>query len=85
MNMKVEDQDRRIMEKEDYNLYIIAELTYKKRHPNEEKLFPTDWYSSTNYKLKTEIIAEAIKNNIPIEETSLYQNKFIEKVILKKE
>lgn len=68
------------MEKEDYNLYIIAELSYKKKHINEENIFPIDWYSSTNYKLKIEIIAEAIKKNVKIESTDLYQKSFIEKV-----
>ncbi len=70
------------MEKDDQDLYIIAEITYKKKHINENNIFPIGWYKSKNYKLKTEIIAEAIKNNIKIEETNLYQNYFIEKVDL---
>ena len=66
------------MEMEDYNLYVIAELSYKKKYKNEKDIFPIDWYSNRNYKLKTEIIAEAIKNNIKIEDTYLYQDKFLE-------
>ncbi len=70
------------MDELDLNLYVMAELRYKHEHPdvNEDNLFPIDWYSNKNYKLKTEIIAEAIKNKITIEETNLYQTKFIEGV-----
>lgn len=63
---------------DDFNLYIIAELTYKKRHANIENLFPFNWYSSKNYRIKTEIIADALKNNIKIEDTNLYQIQFNE-------
>lgn len=66
------------MTQDDFNLYLIAELTYTKKYENRNNLFPTDWYSSKNYKLKAEIIAEAIKKNIKIEDTNLYQTKFIE-------
>lgn len=69
------------MNKEDFDLYVIAELAYKKKYNGEENIFPADWYSSQNYKLKIEIIAEALKNNIKIEDTDLYQNKFLEGVI----
>ncbi len=62
----------------DYNLYVIAELNYKKHHEGEEDIFPVDWYSSKDYKYKTEIIAEALRNNILIEETELFQNRFKE-------
>jgi hypothetical protein len=60
----------------DYKLYVLAELRYKKEHPGieNEDLFPADWYSNRNYKLKTEIIASAIKNNISIEEVPEYMN-----------
>ena len=64
------------MDELDYNLYTIAELRYKEKYNNMDDIFPADWYSSYNYKLKTEIIAEAIKKNIPIEETNLYQDCF---------
>ena len=66
------------MENDDLNLYIMAELTYKKKYGNKDNLFSIDWYSSKNYRLKTEIIAEAIKNNIEIENTNLYQTQFLE-------
>lgn len=66
------------MENDDLNLYIMAELTYKKKYDNKDNLFSIDWYSSKNYRLKTEIIAEAIKNNIEIENTNLYQTQFLE-------
>mgnify|MGYP003308594653 CR=1 FL=1 len=47
----------------DYNLYVLAEIAYKKENENidEDNLFPIDWYSITNYKVKVEIIGEAIK------------------------
>ena len=63
------------MDEMDYKLYVLAELSYKKAHPEikEDDLFPLDWYSNNNYKLKTEIIAEAIKEKKLIEETSKYQ------------
>jgi hypothetical protein len=58
----------------DYKLYVLAELSYKKEHPeiNEEDLFPKDWYSTRNYKLKSEIIAKALNNNILIEQVEEY-------------
>ena len=71
------------MEQDDFNLYVIAEMTYKKRHQEDANQFPMDWYSSKNYKLKTEIIAEALKNNIRVDETELYNNEFIERVRVK--
>lgn len=69
------------MDDMDLNLYTIAELNYKKIHNNQEDIFPSNWYSTRNYKLKTEIIAEAIKKNIMIEETELYQNNMVEGII----
>ena len=66
------------MDELDFNLYVIAEIKYKKEHSNEEDVFPVDWYSNKNYKLKTEIIAEALKKNIKIDDTELYQKEFIE-------
>ena len=60
----------------DYNLYVLAEITYKKEHENlaDEEIFPFDWYSRKNYKLKTEIIAQALKEKQLIKETQLYNN-----------
>ena len=64
------------MDEDDYKLYVLAELCYKKEHKdiNEEELFPNDWYSSKNYKLKTEIIAEALNSNKKVEEVDKYLN-----------
>ena len=70
-----------MMDEMDLKLYVIAELNYKKRHNNQKNIFPNNWYSNKNYKLKTEIIAEAIKKNIKIEETDLYINNMIEGII----
>lgn len=63
----------------DYNLYVLAEIAYKKEHKNltDEELFPFDWYSIRNYKSKIEIISEALKEKKLIKETLLY-NKRIE-------
>lgn len=66
------------MDQMDLNLYVLAELKYKKLHNDSEDIFPNDWYSSKNYKLKTEIIAEAIKNGILVENTELYQKNMVE-------
>lgn len=68
------------MKNDDLNLYIMAELTYKNKNGNKDNLFPIDWYSSKNYRLKTEIIAEALKNNKEIENTTLYQTQFLEEI-----
>lgn len=58
----------------DYQLYVLAELRYIKEHPeiDENELFPKDWYSTTNYKTKTEIIAKAIQNKVMIEDLEEY-------------
>ncbi len=68
------------MDQLDYNLYIIAEVNYKKKNEGKNNIFPEDWYSSQNYKLKTEIIAEALKKDILIQNTELYQSQFLERV-----
>ena len=59
----------------DYELYVLAEISYKKEHHEiaKEKLFPKNWYSCKEYPLKTEIIAEALDNRILIEKTELYK------------
>lgn len=60
-----------------FKLYNLAEMAYEKHFENnfanKEYLYPEGWYSKQNYKLKIEIIAEAIKNNVIIENTSKYQ------------
>ena len=61
---------------EDKDLYIIAEIRYKKANSNikEDELFPDNWYSLKNYHLKIEIIAEALQKNILIKDTKLYKD-----------
>lgn len=49
------------MREDDLNLYVLAELGYKKKHLDSKNIFPFGWYSTKNYKLKVEIIAEALK------------------------
>lgn len=70
--------DNKILE-----LYTLAEIAYEKKFQNSvdnaEKLYPEGWYANKNYKQKIEIITQAIKNNILIENTTEYQN-FIEGV-----
>ena len=63
------------MEKDIFDLYVLSELCYKKKHPgmSDEELFPHDWYSFLNYRTKIDVIAEALKNNILIEQTKKYQ------------
>lgn len=60
-----------------YNLYVLAEIAYQKEHEDLDtnELFPADWYSISNYQVKTEIIAQAIKNKILISETELYKSR----------
>ena len=62
------------MDELDYNLYVIAELSYKKEHPEikEDDLYPANWYSINNYKLKNEIIAEAIQKKVLVKDTPKY-------------
>ena len=51
---------------QDKDLYVIAVMRYKEENPDltEEELFPYDWNLNSNYHLKIEIIAEAIKNGV---------------------
>lgn len=60
-----------------YNIYVLAEIAYKKEHKDleEHDLFPSDWYSIQNYQVKTQIIAEALKNKILVSETNLYKSR----------
>lgn len=64
----------------DYDLYVMSEIAYKDKHKieSDDEIFPNNWYSSKNYKVKTEIIAEAIEKNILVEETELYKNSVID-------
>lgn len=58
-------------------LYTLAELAYNKHFENrvedKEFLYPEGWYERKNYRLKIEIITEAIKNNVLIENIPKYQ------------
>ena len=63
----------------DYDLYVMSEIAYKDKFKleREEDLFPINWYSSKNYRLKIEIIAQAIDKNVLIKDTPLYKNALI--------
>ena len=69
---KIEQLENKLFE-----LYTLAELAYNKHFEkiveDKENLYPLGWYERNNYKLKIEIITEAIKNNILIEDTQKYQ------------
>lgn len=62
------------MEKELLELYTLAEMRYQDHFKNvdSEDLYPSNWYLNKNYKLKIEIIAEAIKNDTLIVNTKSY-------------
>lgn len=64
---------------QDKDLYVIAVMRYKEANPNqkEENLFPMDWDMNNNYRLKIEIISEAISNQVLIKDTEIYKNQFI--------
>ena len=58
----------------DKDLYTLALLRYKEENPNidADKMFSMDWNLNQDYKLKTIIIAEAIKNHVSVQETELH-------------
>lgn len=62
------------MEKELLELYTLAEMRYQEHFKNvdSENLYPSNWYLNKNYKLKIEIIVEAIKNDTLIVNTKSY-------------
>ncbi len=62
----------------DKDLYTLAVMRYKDEFPNIDvySSFSDDWNLSKNYNLKTTIIADAIKNHVPIEKTELYIENF---------
>ena len=66
------------MNREDklFELYTVAELSYKKKvnTTKEEDLFPIEWYENKDYKSKIAIITEAIKTNTLIVNTPSYSN-----------
>ena len=64
------------------NIYVMMEINYLKENGRNLKednsdLFPGNWYLITDYKLKTAILYDAIKNHIKIIETSGYKNNLI--------
>ena len=63
----------------DYDLYVMSEIAYKDKHKleSDDVLFPDNWYSSKNYKVKTEIIGEALENDVLIEETEGYKQSLL--------
>ena len=64
----------------DRTLYLILEINYFKMfgrqitlNPKENSdLLPKEWDLISNYELKSKILSEAIKNNIKIVDTKLY-------------
>ena len=62
----------------DKDLYTMAVIRYKKENPNVDKDFSAEWNLSDNYRMKTIIIAEAIKNHMLVEDTPSYKKLFIE-------
>lgn len=61
-------------------IYLMALQTFLEKNNclhnknKQKKLFPPNWNSINNYKLKAEIINEALNNNTKIEETKLFIN-----------
>ena len=61
----------------DKEMYILMEINYLKENnrsvdDNNIDLFPFDWYKIDNYKLKTEILYEAIKKKVKVIDTDGY-------------
>ena len=61
----------------DKELYTIAIMRYKAENPNlNYNLLSLEWNISQNYRLKSIIVADAIRNHILIEETELYKKNY---------
>lgn len=64
-----------------FELYTLAELTYQNHFKNmvksTDELYPDGWYENKNYKVKIEILSEAISTSTLIVDTQGYQ-KIIE-------
>ena len=61
----------------DKEIYIMMEINYlkenkRKLEDNNKDLFPLNWYKIDDYKFKTEILHEAIKEKVKIKETKKY-------------
>lgn len=67
------------MEDELFKLYALAEMRYQEHFKNysQDDLYPPSWYQNKNYKLKIEIIVEAIQTNTLIINTKSF-SKMIE-------
>lgn len=68
------------MEREHFKLYVIAEMNYieKNKSVSREDLFPFGWYNIPDYKFKTKVIAEALKNEMLIKDTNLYNERIVQ-------
>ena len=62
-----------------FKLYVLAEMNYIKRNPNLTRfeLFPLDWYNIKDYFFKTKVLAEALKENLLIKDTTLYNETVV--------
>lgn len=65
---------------EDKQVYLIVEINYLKKnnrtvYDENKDLFPFDWYSINDYKLKTEILTEAITNKVKVIDTKKYKDR----------
>lgn len=61
----------------DEDLYAIAVLRYKEEFPDlDEHTFGIDWTMSGDYHRKVIILAEAIRQHVPVEETEMYKEFF---------
>ena len=73
-----EQQDKKL-----FKLYTLAELSYENHFKNmlksTDELYPDGWYENKNYKVKIEILCEAISTSTLIVDTQGYQ-KIIEGV-----
>lgn len=61
-----------------FELYTLASISYERHFQGRVKdvseLYPEGWYEKRNYKLKIEILVEAIKQNQLIINTQKYQS-----------
>lgn len=67
------------MKVDHFKLYVLAEMNYIKQNPNLSRfeLFPLGWYNIKDYFFKTKVLAEAIKGNILIKDTTLYNENVV--------
>lgn len=65
----------------DKDIYVMLEVNYLKElnksiDDNNDDLFPFNWHRITNYKLKSEILFDAIKNKVKIIDTKKYKDTY---------